>query len=126
MYQPYQPYPQQPFQPYPYGQQPQQVQPRQAMAGRVIGTAQDVTPNDVPMDGSTAWFPLADGSGVIAKAWRPDGTIGTARYVPDTTEAGASEPQVTLGDVMGRLDAIEGLLTQPKRTRSRKVEDDAS
>lgn len=129
MYQPYQPYPQQQaFQPYPCGQPQQQVVPQQrpSMAGRVVSAIGDVTPNDVPMDGSAAYFPVSDGSAVYAKAWRTDGTIGTVRYVPEVQEAEDSRPQVTLADVMDRLDSMEDMLKaqKPAQRRTRKAETD--
>lgn len=140
MYQPYQqPYPQQPFQPSMpsmYGQ-PQQAVPTQQpqpqrppIAGRVVAAPHEVAPNDVPMDGSCAYFPMADGSAVIAKAWRPDGTIGTVRYVPEQTDLqdGDAVAQPTIMDVMNRLDSMEDLIRgsqkPAQRARTRKGGDD--
>lgn len=96
---------------------------RAPLAGRVVGGPHEVTPNDVPMDGSAAFFPLSDGTAVIAKAWRPDGTIGTVRYVPEVSEDEGAEDATTVSlmDVMDRLDSMEDLIrgSQPKKAPSR-------
>lgn len=73
----YNPYVNQQFRP-PY-QMPQQV-PEQQMYGKIIQSVDSITPNDVPMDGNTAFFPLHDMSAIYAKSWQPDGTIRTRLY----------------------------------------------
>lgn len=103
---------------------------RAPLAGRVVGGPHEVTPNDVPMDGSAAFFPLSDGTAVIAKAWRPDGTIGTVRYVPEVSEDEGAEDATTVSlmDVMNRLDSMEDLIRgsqkPAQRARTRKGGDD--
>lgn len=124
---------------YPYGQYqtpayqpqtflPQQQQAQQRVVGRVIGSAQEVTPQEVPMDGSLALFLLADGSAVVGKRWTPEGTIDEVRFVKETTEPQASTPTFE-ESVLDRLDAIEDNLAsimtpaqQPKRTTRRAKE----
>lgn len=58
--------------------------------GRVISTESEIKPNEVPMDGSIALFPLSDFSVIIAKQWSQDGTIKTVRFAP---EIQTSEPE---------------------------------
>lgn len=83
------------------------------LSGRTITNPQEIRPNEVLMDGSVSWFPMADGSCVYAKAWGPDGTIQTMRFVPevpmsDQTVQGPSE----FDQVMARLDTIEKMVSQ--------------
>lgn len=88
-------YPQYGYNPYfqqPRMQQPQieQVQPvnqfQQQMPrgvnGRVVQSAEMITANDVPMDGSAAFFPMQDMSAILAKSWNADGTIKTVIFKP--------------------------------------------
>ena len=95
---PYQQYPQ-----YPYQQQsayqpmPQTVMPNQSrtfspITGRVVNSLDEITVQEVPTDGTVAWFPSADGSCVYGKRWMPDGNITTMRFVPEAADATPSQP----------------------------------
>lgn len=55
--------------------------------GRVVNSETDITPNEVPMDGSVSLFPMADYSKIFAKQWNPDGTIKTTVFVIDAKPA---------------------------------------
>lgn len=69
---------------FPPVQQP--VQPMQPqipqMVGRFVNTFDEVTANDVPMDGKCAIFPKNDMSEIQARAWQSDGTIRAVTYKP--------------------------------------------
>ena len=116
-------------------QQPQQQQSTGAapLTGRTVRSAQEVTPQEVPMDGTLALFPLADGTAIIGKRWTPEGTISEVRYVPEVPVPEREKPTFE-ATVLGRLDGIEeaiaGLVApaqQPKRqTRRPKGETDES
>lgn len=60
--------------------------PTQQMAsglnGKVIQVVENIAANDVPMDGSIAFFPKQDMTEIYAKAWNADGTIRTVVYRP--------------------------------------------
>lgn len=73
-----------------FNQQPFQ-QPQPALNGRVVAAVENITANDVPMDGSVAIFPKQDMSEIYAKSWNADGTIKTVVYKPYT----ATQPEVT-------------------------------
>lgn len=45
--------------------------PKQTIFGKVVQNESQITPNDVPMDGTIAMFPLQDFSKIIAKQWTP-------------------------------------------------------
>ena len=57
------------------------------LAGRVVQNEQEITPQEVAMDGSISLFPLGDYSCIIAKQWNSDGTIKTLRFVPEVVTA---------------------------------------
>ena len=69
------------------------------IAGRTVGSVDEIAVQDVPTDGSTAWFPMADGSAVIGKRWTPDGNILTMRYVAEATD------QQPAADPVAQLDS---------------------
>lgn len=95
---PYPQYPQYPYQP----QQTYQPLPQTAVSnqsrtfppitGRVVNSLDEVTVQEVPTDGTVAWFPSADGSCVYGKRWTPDGNIMTMRFVPEAVDAAPSQP----------------------------------
>ena len=86
-----------PYQPYQY-QPPQPPRPA-GIAGRTVGSTSEITVQDVPTDGTVAWFPLSDGSAVVGKRWTPDGNILTMRYVAEATD---QQPAV---DPVAQLDS---------------------
>ena len=59
----------------------QQQMPR-GINGKVVQSVEMITANDVPMDGSAAFFPMQDMSAILAKSWNADGTIRTIVYEP--------------------------------------------
>lgn len=111
---------------------PQPVQQPRGIAGRMVGAPSEIVPNEVPMDGSVAFFPTSDGSAIFAKAWNPNGTISTVQYAPVGNDQ-HEEAGPTLADVLSRLDDLESLIggntqAQPKQARrtARKAADDDS
>lgn len=60
----------------------QQNQIVQGINGKIITEISQITANDVPMDGSVAFFPKQDLLEVYAKSWNADGTIRTVTYKP--------------------------------------------
>ena len=89
---PYQPYnpmfnpnipnPNYPSQPQPQQSPLQSYQQRPPIIpGRVVTDINEVTPNEIPMDGRVSLFPKNDYSCIYAKAWNSDGTITTVRDI---------------------------------------------
>lgn len=78
--------PQQQFYNQPAVQQYQQPsymqQAAQRINGRVVQSADMITANDVPMDGSVAFFPTQDLSEIYAKSWDANGKIVTRLFKP--------------------------------------------
>ncbi len=50
--------------------------------GKVVPGVENITANDVPMDGSVAFFPRQDMTEIYAKSWNSDGTIRTIVFKP--------------------------------------------
>lgn len=80
-YAPYQQIQQQRFQPqeqYPAMQNQQAI----GLNGRIVQVVENINANEVPMDGSMAFFPKRDLSEIYVKGWNADGTIKTIVYKP--------------------------------------------
>lgn len=73
--------------------------PQPGISGRVVTGPGEIQVQEVPTDGTVAWFPAADGSCVWGKRWTPDGSIQTVRYVAEAQEA---TPQA---DPVAQIDA---------------------
>lgn len=97
--------------------------------GRIVPSAESIAANDVPMDGSMAFFPMQDMSQILVKSWNADGTIKTLIYKPFVQEPnnlspGAEKAEIELSenvtaafmqrfdDVASRIDKLEQSLTK--------------
>lgn len=83
----------QPSYPQPNAWTPPNPMPQQApttMFGKVITNPNEISPQDIPTDGNSCYFPMADKSCIYVKSWNPDCTMSTVRYVP---ESSVQQPQ---------------------------------
>lgn len=60
----------------------QPVPQSRGLSGMVVQSADRITADCVPMDGSAAFFPKQDMSEIYVKNWCADGTIRTMIYKP--------------------------------------------
>ena len=150
----YNPYQQQPmnynpvFTNYPQIAQniPQRIQPEpQGIMGKIVQNAEMITANDVPLNGSVAFFPKQDLSEIYAKSWTSDGVIRTMTFKPIKNEevsnllTESTESQIeaildvtdglekTLNEIVSKIDNLEKNLTKPAtktRNSSAKKEDE--
>ena len=62
----------------------QQAMPQQIVGinGRIVQAVENINANEVPMDGSMAFFPKQDMSEIYVKGWNADGTIRTLTFKP--------------------------------------------
>lgn len=92
----------------------QQPMPQQiaGINGRIVQTVESINANEVPMDGSMAFFPKQDMSEIYVKGWNADGTIRTIVYKPYTdpkdnqtvnSMANAENAKFTLSDESTQL-----------------------
>lgn len=74
-----------------FAQQPQQSYPQNpqsypqaslGLQGKLVDSIEVVRAIDIPLDGSTSFFPLADGSAIVTKQLQADGTSKTVVYKP--------------------------------------------
>lgn len=88
--------------------------------GRIIQNPQEITPEEVPMNGTVSLFPANDYSYIVAKQWNQNGLIDTVRFVPEkpvvAESAPSAEPDPFKQEVISRLDKLESLLKpQPQQ-----------
>lgn len=79
-----------------------------------MNSADDILPNEIPMDGRNCYFPSFDGSCIYVKAWNKNGKLDMVKYVLDTVEQTPKESQleVMLNSINERLSKIEKTLTE--------------
>ena len=115
-----------------YQQPPYMQQAAQRINGRVVQSADMITANDVPMDGSVAFFPTQDLSEIYAKSWDANGKIVTRLFKPVSDSYPSNPTQDTeklkigISDevtqvFMKRFDELEKRIDDliPKKTTAR-------
>lgn len=101
---------------------PVQTQQPMGITGRTVQSVEQITANEVPMDGSLAFFPRQDMAEIYAKQWNADGTIKTVIYRPVIDNAVNSQgnnqnQQITIPDdvtqaFMNRFDELSNKMEQ--------------
>lgn len=105
-YAPYQQMQQQRFQPQ---EQFQTMQNQQAIGlnGRIVQVVENINANEVPMDGSMAFFPKQDLSEIYVKGWNADGTIKTILYKPQIDNKSVQAVNTPLDTEKLKIDLSE-------------------
>lgn len=101
----------------PYIQQPSRFQ---SIPGRLVNNLDEITPQEVPMDGSVSLFPQNDYSAIYAKTWTKEGTIATLKFIPEQPqmESQKSPLEERLDRIDQRFDKLEKMLSN--RNKSKK------
>lgn len=89
------------------------------LPGRQVANADEITPQEVPMDGSVSLFPQQDYSCIYAKTWTKEGTIATLKFVPEQPQM---EPQKSpleerLDRIDQRFDKLEKMLSNRNKPK---------
>ena len=85
---------------------PAPVQPTFTAMGKMVESIDMVKATDIPMDGSTYYFPKADGSMVFAKRWLPNGTTEVTSYKPYLEENEPKPSNVSSEDIKTQFGAF--------------------
>lgn len=95
-----------------YGQQMQNWKPYEPtppappLIGRWVSKFEEITPQDVPMNGTMCFFPQSDGACIYAMVWGNDGKIVPYRFMPEKKEPiPAQQPQI-YEDLTKSLDSF--------------------
>lgn len=93
----------------------QQPMPQQIVGinGRIVQAVENINANEVPMDGSVAFFPKQDLTEIYAKSWNADGTIRTLTFKPvlnDKTDVLSGDTEKLEFDLSEK--ATEGIMAK--------------
>lgn len=78
------------------------------LLGKSVDSIEVVKATDIPLDGSVSYFPLTDGSAIITKQLRADGTSKTIMYKPvDETKEQLKPNYVTIEELDEKLKEID-------------------
>lgn len=86
----------------------------QGILGRMISNPKEITPQEIPMDGSISLFPMQDGSAVYGKFWDSNGQINTIRFVPDNIADADPEPD-PFDKINKRFDELEKMIKSQRQ-----------
>lgn len=92
----------------------------QSIPGRLVNNLDEITPQEVPMDGSVSLFPQQDYSAIYAKTWTKDGTIATVKYIPEqpqNAEQQKSPLEERLDRIDQRFDRLEKMLSNRNKPK---------
>lgn len=106
----------------PFQQQQQTFVPssnNNSLLGRQVGSFNEITANDVPMNGGFALFPKSDLSEIQIRRWTPQGTIESQTYsiVPS-----APKQPTELELLTDRVAKLEEALNKPTTKRGKNNE----
>lgn len=101
-------------------QQPQIDPQMSRLYGRVVNTSDEITPNDIPTNGTIGLFPQSDYSCIFAKQWNNDGRITTIKFVPEAVSEDVETSQTDISEILERLDNIETLLVNQRHKNYNK------
>lgn len=104
---PTQPIINQPMTPQPYIQPVQQPTSQVGLLGKVVDNIEVVRATDIPLDGSTSYFPLSDGSSIVTKQLQMDGTSKMVVYKPVKENSDDSKKFVTFEEMQSELAKID-------------------
>lgn len=88
--------PQTPYQP---------SQPMPTLQGKIVDNIEVVKATDIMLDGSTSYFPIADGSAIVSKQLQQDGTSKIVIFKPVTSDDKQDDIKyVTENDLKAHFD----------------------
>lgn len=93
----------QPIQPY---TQPIQITKPLGLLGKSVDSIEVVKATDIPLDGSISYFPLTDGSAIVTKQLKADGTSKTIIYKPIQEDVKEQPQYATIDDLNKKFNEI--------------------
>ena len=117
-------------------QSPAQLTKPSCLLGKVVDNIEVVRATDIPLDGSTSYFPLSDGSSIVTKQLQNDGTSKIVVYKPtqedkkDTVQFATLEDiqdainDIDLSDIQDLKDDVKEIKKQLKEFKSKKSKDE--
>ena len=87
--------------------QPIQTSAPFGLLGKTVDSIDVVKAMDIPLDGSTSYFPLSDGSAILTKKLQSDGTSKIIIYKPIEEKKEKEQTYVTYQELDERLELID-------------------
>ena len=92
----------------PYIPQVQPIQQTQiGLLGKVVDSIDVVKASEIPMDGSTSYYPLSDGSCIVTKQLQSDGTSKMVVYKPVQEDKKGAIQFATLEDIENAINDLD-------------------
>lgn len=88
-------------------QPPIQMTKPSGLLGKVVDSIDVVKSLEIPLDGSTSYFPLADNSMIVTKQLQNDGTSKIVVYKPTQEEKKDAIQFATLEDIQEAIDNLD-------------------
>lgn len=90
---------------------------------KMVDTLETARITEYPLDGTTSYFPLTDGSAIVSKQLQMDGTSKTIIYKP-VTEEQKEQPKYLIEDDLEDLkEDIRDIKSELKDLRKKKKDD---
>ena len=86
---------------------PQTIPTQTGLLGKIVDNIDVVRAMDIPLDGSTSYFPLSDGSGIVTKQLQSDGTSKLVVYKPTNNEKENVVQFATLEDIQDAINDLD-------------------
>ena len=92
----------------PYIPQVQPIQQTQiGLLGKVVDSIDVVKASEIPMDGSTSYYPLSDGTCIVTKQLQSDGTSKMVVYKPAQEDKKDAIQFATFEDIQEAINDID-------------------
>lgn len=75
--------------------------------GKIVDSIETVKGIDIPLDGSTSYFPLASGEGIVTKQLQIDGTSKIVVYKPINEDIKEKPKYITMEDLNKELNKFD-------------------
>lgn len=102
---------------------------RSMLPGRMISGLNDMRPQDVPMDGTPAFFPQNDGKYIYVKLFDENCNLKTFRYVVDTEPIKEpipekpTDPMLLMQSLVDKLDNMQKQIDELNQNKSTSKSD---
>lgn len=88
-------------------QPPMQLAKPSSLLGKIVDSIDVVKSLEIPLDGSTSYFPLADNSMIVTKQLQNDGTSKIVVYKPTQEDKKEAIQFATLEDIQEAIDNLD-------------------
>lgn len=104
-------------------QPPIQLTKPSGLLGKVVDSIDVVKSLEIPLDGSTSYFPLANGEAIISKQLQMDGTSRMVVYKPLQEDKKETILFATIDDLQDLQDEIKTIKKQLKDFKDKDKKD---